>query len=114
MIPIDFDKPRNLKFDLAAIKDLEANSNGQPLGAIVGQLAQLGITAMTTALWAGLKHEDRTLTPNLVTKMLERYINEKKSMRVLGRALNDAIEECGIFRNEDEDGQPGNAPTPVQ
>lgn len=103
MIPIDFDKPRHLKFDLPAIKDLEANMNGQPLGAIVGQLAQLGITAITMALWAGLKHEDRTLTPNLVTKMLERYLQEKKSLRALGRALNDAIEECGIFRNEDDD-----------
>jgi hypothetical protein len=114
VIPIDFDKPRNLKFDLAAIKDLEANCNGQPLGSIVNQLAQLGITALTTALWAGLKHEDRTLTPNLVTKMLERYISEKKSMRVLARALNDAIDESGIFRNEDDELLLGNAPTPVQ
>lgn len=109
MIAIDFDKPRELKFDLRTIKELEAAMNGQPLGAIVNQLSQLGVTAITLALWAGLKHEDKALTPNLVTKMLETYIANHKSMRVLGRALNDAIEECGIFRSDEDDEPVGNA-----
>jgi hypothetical protein len=101
-ITIDLDKPRELKFDLRAIKDLEANMNGQPLGAIVQQLAQIGVTAIVMALWAGLKHEDRSLTPSLVTKMLEQYIAEGKSLRTLGRALNDAIDETGLFTVDEE------------
>lgn len=83
---------------------------GQPLGLVVQQLSQLGVTAITMALWAGLKHEDKALTPSLVTKMLESYIAQGKSMRVLGRALNDAIEETGLFRTADEEAE-GNAPT---
>lgn len=102
MISIDFDKPRSLHFDLAAIRDLEAAMNGKPLASIVNDLASLGVTALVLALWAGLKHEDRTLNPKLVERMLERYIQDKKSLRTLGRALNDAIEATGMFRNEDE------------
>lgn len=111
-VRIEFDKPRELKFDLRAIKDLEANMGGQPLGTVVQQLSQLGVTALTMALWAGLKHEDKALSPNLVTKYLERYIHDGKSLRVLGRAVNDAIEETGLFRMDDEELE-GNAPTAV-
>lgn len=74
---------------------------GQPIGLIVQQLSQLGVTALTMALWAGLKHEDRTLSPGLVTKMLETYIANGKSLRRLGRALNDAIDETGLFKSDD-------------
>lgn len=109
-VPIVLDKPRELKFDLRAIKDLEANLNGQPLGLIVQHIAQLGITAMTMALWAGLKHEDRAMTPSLATKLLESYVQERKSLTKLGTALSDAIEESGLFRGEDE-GQEGNGQT---
>ncbi len=75
--------------------------NGQPIGLVVQQLGQLGVTALTMALWAGLKHEDRALSPGLVTKMLETYIADGKSLRRLGRALNDAIEETGLFKADD-------------
>jgi hypothetical protein len=102
VVQIDFDKPRSLHFDLAAIRDLEAAMGGKPLASIVGDLASLGVTALVLALWAGLKHEDRTLNPKLVERQLSTYIKDKKSLRVLGRALNDAIEETGLFRNEDE------------
>lgn len=111
MIQIDFDKPRQLHFDLSAIRDLEASMGGKPLASIVGDLASLGVTALVLALWAGLKHEDRTLNPKLVERMLEKYIDQKKSLRVLGRALNDAIEETGLFRSEDDEVPEGNAQT---
>lgn len=103
-VRIEFgDKVRDLKFDLRAIKDLEANMGGQPLGVIVQQLSQVGVTAITMALWAGLKHEDKGLSPSLVTKMLETYIAQKRSLRKLGRALNEAIDECGLFKTDAEE-----------
>lgn len=115
MIALRFDKPRFVHFDLRAIKDLEANMNGQPIGLVVQQLGQLGVTALTMALWAGLKHEDRTLSPGLVTKMLETYIAQGRSLRKLGRAINDAIEETGLFKPDDgsepdEDGEGNGQP----
>lgn len=108
MVHLEFDKSRSLFFDLAAIRDLERAMDGQPLGAIVQQLANLGINALVIALWAGLKHEDRTITPNLVTKRLETYLKDGKKLKVLADALNDALEECGIFRGSEDD--EGNAP----
>lgn len=101
-VPIDFDKPRQLKFDLAAVRDLEAALGGKPLADVITDLSRLGVNALVLSLWAGLKHEDRTLNPRLVERMLSSYIAEKKSIRLLGRAVNDALEETGLFRNEDE------------
>src|SRR5262245_54723653 len=110
-IQIEFDKPRELKFNLAAIRDMEAALDGKPLAAIVGDITRLGINATVIALWAGLKHEDRALSVNLVTKMLETYIQKGgkaadgsvRSLRTLSGAVDRALEETGLFRNEDDD-----------
>lgn len=115
-VSLNFDKPRELKFDLRAIKDLEANMGGMPLGTIVQQLSQVGVTAITMALWAGLKHEDKGLSPSLITKMLEEYIKKGKRLRILGRALNEAIDETGLFKTdaeEEEDAEGNGTPEPV-
>lgn len=108
-VPIDFDKPRQLKFDLAAVRDLEATLGGKPLADIVNDLVRMGVNTLVVSLWAGLKHEDRTLNPKLVERMLSKYIEEKRSLRALGRAINDALDETGLFRNEGEEDMEGNA-----
>lgn len=106
-VEMNFDGVRHLKLDLSAIKDLETMMGGQPLGAVVQQLSQMSITAITAVLWAGLKAEDRTLTPNLVTKMLQTYIDGGGKITTLLAGINDAIQESGLFGNEDADA--GNA-----
>lgn len=108
-VSIDFDKPRQLRYDLAAVRDLEANLGGKPLADVVNDLARMGVNTLVMALWAGLKHEDRGLNPKLVERMLTNYIQEKRSLRALGRAINDALDETGLFRNEDEEDLEGNA-----
>lgn len=102
MTPITFDKPRNLSFDLLAIKELETQMGGQPVGVIVGQLQQAGVNALIFALWAGLKHEDGTLTPVIVTELLTKYVNQGKSLLPLAKGLNAALQESGVFRGIDE------------
>jgi hypothetical protein len=114
-IPIDFDKPRQLKFDLAAVRDMEAALGGKPLADIINDITRLGVNALVIALWAGLKHEARDLNPRLVERYLTTYIAEKKSLRKLGQAVNDALDETGLFRNEDEAPAEGNgSPEPVR
>jgi hypothetical protein len=66
-------------------------------------LSQVGITAITVALWAGLKWEDKTLNPNLVTKMLADYIEKGGRMKPIIDALSQALEETGLFKTGDED-----------
>lgn len=116
MVPIDFDKPRHLHYDLAAIRDLEAQMNGEPLGILVGRLANLGVNALVMFLWAGLKHEDRTLTPHLVTVRLEAYLKAAgngsgKSLRTLADGINDALEQSGLFKSAEDSGNPTAAPS---
>jgi hypothetical protein len=103
MIQVEFDKPRQLFYDLAAIRDLEQALGGQPLGVIIQQLSNLGVNAMVIALWAGFKHEDRAITPNLVTKRLEAYLKDGKKLSVLADAVSEALDECGIFRTAEDD-----------
>jgi|SRR5215203_1153968 len=98
MVDVDFDRPRRLFFDLAAIRDLESAMGGQPLGTIVQHLANLGVNAFVYALWAGLKHDERSLTPNLVTKRMEKFLADGGKLSGLADAINDALEESGLFR----------------
>ena len=74
--------------------------DGQPIGAILSLLSQAGVTATVTALWAGLKHEDASLSTNLVTKYLDTYIQEGKSLRKLAFALSTEILATGLFKSD--------------
>lgn len=106
-VQIEFgDKPRTLKYDLAAIRDMEAVLD-KPLSDIVGHMIRGGINAIVVALWAGLKSEDKTLNVNLVNKMLTTHLERAKGkgrneLRVLTRAINDAIEETGVWEDDAE------------
>jgi hypothetical protein len=113
MVSIDFDKPRQLRFDLAAIRDLEAAMGGEPLGVVVDRLANLGVNALILALWAGLKHEDRALTPHLVTVRLETYLKNGRTLRALADGINDALEECGLFKAAVDETADPSPPTPA-
>jgi hypothetical protein len=116
MIRIEFDRPRSLHYDLAAIRDLEKALDGKPLGVIVNDLANMGVNSFVFALWAGLKHEDRGLTPNLVTKRLEAYLKDAgepgsdKKLSLLADAINDALEESGLFRAAADENPPRERP----
>lgn len=111
-VQIEFDKPRELKFNIAAVRDLETVLDGKPLAGIINDIGQIGVTAIVASLWAGLKHQDKALNLNLVAKMLDTYLENGGDVRVLTRAVSQAIEDTGLFRNAlDDDGPEGNAPT---
>jgi len=62
--PITLDKPRVLKLDFNAFCDAEG---------VVGHTVirtDLGMSEIRALLWAGLKHEDRTLTIAKVGEMI--------------------------------------------
>jgi hypothetical protein len=95
---IDFDRRRNLQFDLLAIQDLETQMNGLPVGTIVQYLQQAGVNAIVAALWAGLKHEDPALTPAAVAQLLSRHVADGNSLIPIARGLSAALEASGVFR----------------
>lgn len=98
----EFEGGRRLRYDIAAIQDLE-NNTGKPLASIIRDLQNVGIGTLITAIWVGLKHEEPSLNPNLVRKRLEKHIAAKKPLSPLFRAVSDAIEASGVFAGEDED-----------
>ena len=110
-VPLQFDKPRTLKFDLRAVRDLEVAMDGKPLASVILDITRLGVNATVLALWAGLKHEDKALTANLVSKHLETYLHHGGQLRDIARALDEALDETGLFKTDD--GDAGNVETPT-
>ena len=100
-VSIALDKRRDLKFDIRACRELEAQL-GKPLGAVLQDITSFGVNAMVVALWAGLKHEDKALTIGLTERLFSTYVKDKKSMRNLIKKLSDALDETGLFQKDDD------------
>jgi hypothetical protein len=100
--PVELDKPRTLLFDLEALEDLETQLGDKAFGAILQDLAAMGIRSLQAALLTGLRHEDPTLTRNLVRKLLQAHLDAGKSLQPLARAVNEALVATGVFRSTQE------------
>ncbi len=109
-VPIYLDKARGLRFTLRSLRELE-DAMGKPVGAISNDLRMLGVNAILACLVAGLKHEDKSLTRNLVEKILEDYLDQPSSpgMRPVLKALDDALSGSGLLKHAGEDEPEGNA-----
>lgn len=112
------ERVRTLRFDIAAMIDLEAAMGGKSTGEIVASLASWNFTALVLALWAGLKHEDRKLKAPSVQAMLERYVTQEgANLRHLRDTVRECIQASTWYRqavsDEDDDAppeaDPGNA-----
>lgn len=64
---VRLDRERELRFDLNALVELEAKFGS--LNALFGQEMTMG--RLRTLLWAGLLHEDETLTERQVGAMMD-------------------------------------------
>jgi hypothetical protein len=99
-------KPRDVFFGITQLGELEAQLGMIPMRDVMNQLAGLGINAMVAALYIGLKDDDKSLTINLIRKMLDDYIRprsaggEGKRVKVLADALSEALDATGLFRDE--------------
>jgi hypothetical protein len=114
VIPIELDKPRNLHYDFAALRDLEAQMNGEPLGEILRKVTQGGITATAAIVFCGLKHEDKALTPRLLDKMLAHYMaGGSAKRRELFDKVSEALVQAKVFGDDDaEEATNGNGAGP--
>lgn len=72
-ITIDFgNRNRELRFDIAAVLDIEATLN-KTIREVMVDLSTLSFTALVVTLWAGLKRGDSNLTLSLTQKYLKTY-----------------------------------------
>jgi len=88
LIPIQLDKERHLKFDLnafAALEDVYGDIN-----AAFEAMQRGSVKAIRAMLWAGLIHEDETLTIQQVGAMVD-LNNLNEIMNVLTKAISEAM-----------------------
>lgn len=108
-----FGKPRHLKFDDNAICDFEREMRVS-FFAIMNQ-ERFGFDALRVLLWAGLKHEDQSLTPVKIGNWMGKYrkdtgTNLFKMVEDFSTKILEAINESGIMDNMTEiDDSEGNA-----
>lgn len=105
-VEITLDKPRTLKFDLLALGELETKCE-KPMVTVYMDLLRRGVNTLVYALWAGMHHEDPTLTPNLTRKLLQDYMTRGEDVQRIVDALERAMKDTGIFGKDDD---AGNAP----
>jgi len=92
LIPIQLDKERHLKFDLNAFAELE-DIYGD-INTAFEAMQRGSIKAIRAMLWAGLVHEDKSLTIEQVGEMVH-LGNMNEVMSAITKAINEAMPEAG-------------------
>lgn len=87
-VEIELDKKRNLLFDLNAFAELEEHYGN--IDEAMTALEQGSMKALRAILWAGLIHEDESLTPRQVGSLLGLGDLEYLSKQI-GGALGDSL-----------------------
>ena len=111
-------RERTLRYDISAMLALEEASGGKPTGAIVASLQQWSFTSLALLLWAGFRHEDKSLTQSQTRRALEVFVNEPNAnVRQLRKDITDAIESSAWYKQidastEDDEELPGDEPNP--
>lgn len=109
-VPFDFTgfkKPRLLRYEVNSLSDLEAELGMSPREIF---RTRTGILTTRALLWAGLKHEDRSLTPERVGTFLTAYLRSGGTLEDVMVPVAQAIKLSGLFpeAEEDEDGESPN------
>ena len=90
--PIELDKVRNFRYGMRAISLVEKKFK-KPMAKI--DMDNLTMEDAATLIWAGLQHEDKSLTPDKVKDLVDDHSTLPKVMETLTEAL------MGAFGQED-------------
>lgn len=99
-VTIELDRPRRLRFDVNALADAEERL-GMGLGRIMQQEASFAL--LRTLLWAGLRHEDRRLTPEAAGTLLQQHIAGGGDLETVAARVMEAILASGLFSERVDD-----------
>lgn len=87
-VTIELDKARNLRYGINALVTVE-ELTGKPLTKL--DLESVSIKDLRAILYAGLCHEDKTLTPEKVGQLIDDYTNITEIAGKLGEAFTLAF-----------------------
>lgn len=89
-VTIELDKARNLRYGINALVTAEEKL-GKPITEI--NLNSLSMKNLRDILYAGLVHEDSSLTPEIVGNIIDDYSDIQAVANKLGEALSIAFGE---------------------
>ena len=87
-VTVELDKARNLRYGTNALCTIE-ELTGKPISAL--DLTNLSIRDLRNILFAGLSHEDETLTPEIVGGLIDDYSDLTTISNKLGEAFTLAF-----------------------
>jgi hypothetical protein len=103
-VPFDLlDKPRNLRFSINALADLEQHLGIGP--AQIFEEGRVGFLTIRGLLWAGLRWEDKRLTPERVGDLIETFIEKGGSLEGLMEPVSRALNSSGVIRVQQADSE---------
>lgn len=93
--PIQLDKMRNFRYGMVAIHRIE-----QTLNTKIGKLDlnDLSIYELSVIVWAGLVHEDSSLTPDAVMQLIDEHSSMVEITEGMAKAFSASFggsEEAG-------------------
>lgn len=107
LVPIDIlDRPRSLRFDINAISDLEMKAN-VGIGTLMSD-ERIGFNAIRLLLWAGLKWEDRRMSPEQAGTLMQEHLEGGGGLRDIMTPIELAINKSGLLSDPDGEGASGN------
>lgn len=85
---IKLDKSRNLKYGMKALHLVEKTIGTKISGV---DFDNLSMNDLAVFVWAGLFHEDTTLTPESVMDLIDEYSNIEVVLDAMTKALNESF-----------------------
>lgn len=86
--PIQLDKMRNFRYGMKAISLVEKKF-GQAVSEI--NMSALTMEELAIFMWAGLCHEDETLTTDKVMELIDEYSDIKTVSAIMGESIAGAF-----------------------
>jgi hypothetical protein len=95
-VPVTLDRERRIRYGIRDLRDLERVTQ-KPVGDVMRDFTNIGAEALSTILWAGLKHEDGKLTIDRTLDLVDKYIEKGQEISDLRTAINQALLLSGYF-----------------
>lgn len=86
--PVELDKVRNFRYGMKAISLVEKKLK-KPFSKI--DMDNLTMEDTAIIIWAGLVHEDKSLTPDKVMDLIDEKGNLQQVMQVMSEAMSAAF-----------------------
>lgn len=99
--PIELDKTRNFKYGMRAISLVEKKFK-KPISKV--DLNNLTMEEMATIIWAGLAHEDKSLTTDKVMDMVD---DSKLTVTQVFEVAGNALTRAFVGEEPEEEGKNG-------